>query len=350
MTPAPCVRSEISGPIRPQGRARIRVLAVGAIVSCVLLAIWSMCLGTPQLTPARAFDLLVNDDGSVARVVVWELRFPRLIVTVVCGATLGVVGACLQTALQNPLAGPELTGVGAGASLAIASIIILKIDLPPGGAQIVAALSGMAAGLLVLTMTGVAKDAVHLALAGAALSAILNSMMVAVLTLGTAGDALTLYQFLVGNLTDRRWADVRAGAPFALAGVIGLVALVPALNALRLGDTGARTVGVRPVRTRVLVLLAAAMATAGVVAAAGPIGFVALAVPHAVRWLASTADVRLVVWLSALLGAVTLQTADIVARSLIRPRELPVGLITVFLGAPIALAVGRSARASRSSR
>lgn len=187
-----------------------------------------------------------------------------------------------------------------------------------------------------------------MALAGAAISAVLNSTMVAVLTLGTAGDATALYRFLAGTLSDRRWADVRAGVPFAIVGAVILVALVPALNVLRLGDDAAGAVGVRPVRTRVLVLLGASIATAGVVAAAGPIGFVALAVPHVVRRVAHTTDLRLTLPLSALFGAVTLQLADAVSRLLIKPRELPVGLITVLLGAPFALAIGRASRTIRA--
>jgi len=315
-----------------------------AIASTVLvgLATWSLCTGAPTLTPWQVLDLARHDDGSIAHVVLVELRIPRLILATAAGATLGIAGAALQPALQNPLAGPELTGVAAGASLAVAAITVLDIDLPAAVTPLVAAAAGLAAGLVVITVTRAVADPIRMALAGAAIAAILNALLIGVLTLGTASDATSLYQYLVGSLIDRRWHQVRVALPGMLIGSVVLAAAAAPINTLRLGDAAASSVGAKPVRVRIVALAAVALGTAGVVAAAGPIGFVALAVPHGVRRLLGDHDVRRIVAASALSGAVTLVAADLLARLVVAPRELPVGLFTVLLGAPVAVAVGRA--------
>jgi iron complex transport system permease protein len=320
----------------------LRWFVPAASLALVGLGMWSLCTGAPTLNPGQVIDLARRDDGSIAHVVLVELRIPRLILATVGGATLGVAGAALQPALQNPLAGPELTGVAAGASLAIAAITVLDIDLPATATPLVAAAIGLTAGLVVITMTRAVADPVRMALAGVAMAAILNALLIGVLPLGTASDATALYQFLVGSLIDRRWHQVRVALPAMLIGSLVLAAAAAPINALRLGDAGATSIGARPVQVRVLTLAAAALGTAGVVAAAGPIGFVALAVPHGVRRLLGDHDVRRIIAASALAGAVTLVAADLLARRVVAPRELPVGLFTVLFGAPVAIAVGRA--------
>lgn len=324
----------------PARRLRWFVLAAGATL--ITIGLWSLCTGAPTLTPWQVFELARHDDGSIAHVVVVELRIPRLILATAGGATLGITGAALQPALHNPLAGPELTGVAAAASLAVAVITVLDLDIPATATPLVAATSGMAAGLVVITITRAVADPVRMALAGAAMAAILNALLIGVLTLGTASDATSLYQYLVGSLIDRRWHEVRVALPAMLIGSIVLAVAAAPINTLRLGDAAATSVGARPVHVRLVTIAAAALGTAGVVVAAGPIGFVALAVPHGVRRLLGDHDVRRIVAASALAGAVALVAADLLARLVVAPRELPVGLFTVLLGAPVAVAVGRA--------
>lgn len=324
---------------------RLRWFVLAATITLIGLGTWSLCIGAPTLTPWQVIELARHDDGSIAHVVLVELRMPRLFIAIAGGATLGVAGATLQPALQNPLAGPELTGVAAGASLAVAVITVLGLDVPATATPLIAAVVGMAAGLVVITLTRAVADPVRMALAGAAMAAILNALLIGVLTLGTAGNVASLYQFLVGSLIDRRWNQVQVALPPMLVGTIVLVAAAGPINTLRLGDAAATSVGARPVRVRLITIAAAALGTAGVVAAAGPIGFVALAVPHGMRRLIGDHDVRRIVFTSALAGAVTLVAADLAARLVVAPRELPVGLFTVALAAPVAVAVGRSRNA-----
>lgn len=305
------------------------------------MGVWALCIGTPTLSPIDVFRLARHDDGSIAYVVLTELRLPRLVIAATAGATLGIVGASLQPALQNPLAGPELTGVAAGASLAVATITVLDIGVPTAIVPLAAAGTGFTAGLGILIMTMSVPDPARLALAGAAMAAIVNALVVGVLSLGTASDAAALYQYLVGSLLDRRWHQVRIALPAMLVGAVFLIGCAGPINTLRLGDAAAAGVGAHPARIRIIVLGAAALATAGVVSAAGPIGFVALAVPHAVRRILRDSDVRHTIVASALGGAVALVGTDIAARLIVAPRELPVGLLTVFLGVPIAMWVGR---------
>lgn len=328
---------------------RLRWFLLAGSVALAGLGLWSLCTGTPTLTPGQVFDLARHDDGSIAHVVLVELRIPRLVLATSAGATLGIAGAALQPALQNPLAGPELTGVAAGASLAVAVVVVLHVDLPPTVVPLIAAATGLVAGIVVVAMTGAVSDPVRMALAGAAVAAILDALVIGVLTLGTASDAVALYEYLAGSLIDRRWHHVRTALPAMVIGSAVLLVLAAPINALRLGDAAAASLGARPIRIRLVALAAAALGTAGVVAAAGPIGFVALAVPHGVRRLIGDHDVRRVVVASALGGAVALVAADLAARTLIAPRELPVGLLTVLFGAPVAVAVAR-ARTGGSDR
>lgn len=311
--------------------------AVVLIAAAGALAAVSLCVGVPILTPARVVELLRSDDGSVAHLTMHHLRVPRLIVALLAGAALGLVGATLQQALGNPLASPELTGVGAGAALVVAVVTVFDVPVPPATAPWFAATGGLVAALVVIRTAGAAGDAVRMALSGAAIAALLNALLIGTLSLGTADDVTSLYRYLVGSLRDRRWSDVRLAAPLVVVGSVVLTLSIGALNAMRVGDAAAATLGVRPVRVRLIVLAGAAVATAGVVAVAGPLPFVALAVPHLVRRTLRTSDLRWVAALSALGGAVLLLAADVLARLAVWPSELPVGLFTITIGAPAAL-------------
>lgn len=327
---------------RPAAAIALTVVVAG-------LAVASLCVGVPMLSPARVAALLHVDDGSVAHLTMHQLRLPRLIVATLAGAALGLVGATLQQALGNPLASPELTGVSAGAALVVAIVTVFDVPVPPATAPWLAAGGGLAAALVVIRTAGAAGDAVRMALSGAAIAALLNALLIGTLSLGTADDVTSLYRYLVGSLRDRRWSDVHVAAPLVATGSTVLALSIGALNAMRVGDAAAAALGVRPVRVRLIVLAGAATATAGVVAVAGPLPFVALAVPHFARRALDTSDLRWVAGVSALGGAALVLGADLLARLVVWPSELPVGLFTIAIGAPAALlAVRLSLRGATS--
>jgi len=325
-------------PLPPAARP-VALIALAAVAGA--LAVASLCVGVPVLSPARVARLVTSDDGSVAHLVMHELRIPRALVATLAGATLGLVGATLQQALDNPLASPELTGVSSGAALVVAVVTVFDLPVAPGLAPWLAAAGGLGAAMIVLRAAGRGGDTVRMALGGAAIAALLNAVLIGALSLGTDDDVTSLYRYLVGSLRDRRWSDVRVAVPLVALGSAVLGGSVGTLNAMRVGDAAATTLGIRPVRVRLTVLAGAAMATAGVVAVAGPLPFVGLAVPHLVRRSLATSDLRWVATGSALAGAALLLGSDVLARIVLWPRELPVGLFTVAIGAPVTLAAVR---------
>jgi len=181
------------------------------------------------------------------------------------------------------------------------------------------------------------RDPVRMILTGAALAAFFSAMITVVVAIGEPQDIQNLYAFLVGSLTGRDWGDVWLVLPWLSVGLVVAMLFGRVLNLLQLGDDIAEGLGLRVFRTRALVLAVAIFLTASVVAVCGPIGFVALIVPHMVRGLLRSSDTRQVLPVSAVLGAVVLSGSDLVAREVFKPTELPVGVVTVVIGAPVAL-------------
>jgi iron complex transport system permease protein len=196
---------------------------------------------------------------------------------------------------------------------------------------------GLAAGLLILSASHLVRDPLNMVLVGAALSSLLGALITVVVVLGSPDEIQRLYLFLVGSLTGSSWDDVQLVLPWLAIGIPLALCLIRPLNLLQLGDEMAASLGLPVLRTRALILVLSAAMTAAVVAACGPIGFVALLAPHIARRLLQTSDARQVLPAAALIGAVLLSGSDLLARELFRPAELPVGLVTTAVGAPLAL-------------
>lgn len=326
--------------VGPQAAPR-RVTLVALVLVGVLglTAAAALMLGAPPLTPGEVLSALTDPEAPpLARLGVTAIRAPRLVLALVGGASLAVAGALLQTALRNPLAGPELLGVSAAAALTTAWVSIFTVvalALRP----LVAALGGVVGGVLVLGLARRTRDPVRVILLGACTAALCNAMVVVLLALGTANDIGLFQRFVLGSLTNRTWVHVAGIAPWVGAGLVVAVLLRRPLDVLRLGDDIAAGVGVRVAQVRWMALGAAAILTAAVVSVCGQIGFVALLAPHLVRRLAATSDDRVVLPLAALAGAALLAVADLGARELFAPREVPVGALTAIVGGPTLLAV-----------
>ncbi|MFW6212902.1 MAG: FecCD family ABC transporter permease [Spirochaetota bacterium] len=190
---------------------------------------------------------------------------------------------------------------------------------------------------LALDVTRLTKDPVRMILIGAAIGAFFSALITVIVVLGDPNEIRALYTYLVGSLIGRDWDHVRLVLPWiAIALPIALL-LGRQLNLLQLGDDMAEGLGLSVFRTRAVVLLVAIVLQGAVVAVCGPIGFLALVAPHMARGLLRTTDARHVLPISALIGALLLASADLVAREIFRPAELPVGLVTTAIGAPFAL-------------
>jgi iron complex transport system permease protein len=319
------------------------VLLAGALVLCCL---FSIAVGAKPIPLGTVIDAVFAYDPEVTdHLIVRELRGPRTLTGIAVGAALAVAGALMQGVTRNPLADPGLLGVNAGAAFAVVLAIwafgLTSIDALVWFAFVGAGLASVVVYALGSMGRGGATP-IRLALAGAALSALLGSLTGAVVLL----DQATLDQFrfwAVGSLAGRDIDIVTQMTPFVLVGLLVAVGVTRPLNALALGEDAARALGTRVGLTRFAAAVSVTLLCGAAVAATGPIGFVGLVVPHAVRaWFGP--DQRWLVPACALAGPVLLLTCDIVGRIIARPGEVQVGIMTAAIGGPAFVILVRRTR------
>ncbi|MEM8904354.1 MAG: iron chelate uptake ABC transporter family permease subunit [Actinomycetota bacterium] len=323
------------------------VAVLGAALFSVSLA--SLAVGAKPIPLGSVIDaFLAYDPTDTDHLIVRELRLPRTIIGLIVGAALAVSGAVMQAVTRNPLAGPGLLGVNAGASFAVV-LALWAFDINTTLGLVWFAFIGAGiTSVVVYALGSIGRGGatpVRLALAGAALSALLFSLTRAVTLL----DRATLDQFrfwAVGSLAGRD-ADIAGQlAPFIIVGLVVAVALSRPLNSLALGDDAARGLGVRVGLTRVVSGLAIVLLCGASVAAAGPIGFVGLVIPHAVRvWFGP--DQRWLVVACGLAGPTLLLFCDVIGRIIARPGEVQVGIMTAAIGGPAFVILVRRLRVIR---
>lgn len=315
--------------------AKVGVLMAG----CVLLAIvvvLGLRFGSLPITNWDAINALVNySPDSYEQTVVRYLRLPRMVIGLGVGAALAVAGAAMQATTRNPLADPSILGVNSGAALGIITAVYLGQLTHPLHFVWFAFAGGMVAAAIVYAFGSVGSGGVSpvkLALAGVVVTALLNSWLTAVLLLHQ--ETLDVIRFwLAGSLAGRDINVFYAVLPFLIVGVVGMLLVGNQLNVLSMGDDTARALGMRIGKMRVLVTALSVLMVGASVAAAGPIGFVGLAVPHIVRGFVGP-DYRWVLPFCVVFGPLMLLAADIVGRVIARPGEVHVGIVTAFVGAP----------------
>jgi iron complex transport system permease protein len=257
-----------------------------------------------------------------------------------------MAGTLLQTMLRNPLVDPYLTGTSAGAACAIA--IGIAAGVAASLLPLLAFAAALATALLVaaLARTGAGLSQERLILAGISLSALFAGIVTLVILLSPrASTSLSILAWLGGSLAGRGWADARSGALYAGCGAVLALALAPALNGLRFGETRARALGVDVDRAGWGILAAASLLTAAAVSISGVVGFVGLIVPHIARRIVGD-DARYTLPTSMLIGAMLVVLADAVARSVAPPLDLPVGVLLSMFGVPIFLFLAFRRRAA----
>lgn len=330
---------------RVTGRVRFFPVWLVALVILVALAgigVLALMHGITRIPPADVLTIIFTEGGErVPRIVIWDVRLPRYLLGTLAGGSLAVAGTMLQDSLKNELAEPGLLGVASGASLVVAFIAIFDIVVPFGTLPLFALAGGLIAGVAILFVTRLTKDPVRMILIGAAIGAFFSALITVIVVLGDPNEIRALYTYLVGSLIGRDWDHVRLVLPWIAVALPIALLLGRQLNLLQLGDDMAEGLGLSVFRTRAVVLLVAIVLQAAVVAVGGPIGFLALIAPHMARGLLRTTDARQVLPISALIGALLLASADLVAREIFRPAELPVGLVTTAIGAPFALVLLR---------
>ncbi|MFJ2235184.1 FecCD family ABC transporter permease [Streptomyces sp. NPDC087859] len=284
-------------------------------------------LGEGELAPLR--------DG-----IVWNLRMPRTLLAAVCGAGLAVCGAVMQSLLRNPLADPFVLGVSSGASTGAVAVVVLGVG---GGALSLSAGAFLGALLsfgLVLMLShtlGASTDRVVLSgVAAMQLFSALTSFIV--LTSADPETTRGVLFWLLGSLSGADWGQVLLCTAVLAAVLVVCLGYAPTLDAFAFGDDAAAGLGVRVARTRLILLCATALLTAALVSCAGAIGFVGLVLPHATRALTGAGHARLLP-VTALTGAVFLVWVDTLARTVLAPQEVPVGVVTSLIGVPAFVAV-----------
>lgn len=311
--------------------AAVALLAVGAVAA--------LCRGTPAVDPGTMVRALQGDGERLAVTVVTQLRAPRVVAAIVAGAALAVAGTLLQAVLHNRLATPDLLGVGPGAAVTVAAIVVLGVPVPGAWFPVAAGLGAAAGGALTLAAARGLRDPSSVLLAGAAVGAALGALVVAVTSMAEQLQLQLLFRYLSGSLAGVTWAQVTPALAWTAAALLAAVALSPWLSVLAVGDRTAESLGLRVGRLRRLAVAVAVLLVAGAVSVAGPVAWVGFLGPLLVRLLLPDAGVVRQVPLSALAGAVITVWADLAARLFFAPVESPVGAWTAMVGIALAVAL-----------
>ena len=309
-----------------------------------LVIILALTTGPFHISLIECFHAFTNTSKSISetqiRTVVFDIRLPRIILGALVGAALSVSGGVYQTVFRNQLADPYLLGTAAGAGLG-ATIIFTTTKLSFTFLPLFAFIGALLTVALTVTLSGrFFNDPATLVLSGVAI----GSFMTAVQTFLQQKNRATLspvYSWLLGSLTRANWEDLRWVFLYIAGSLLSLFLITRQLDALHLSDDEARTLGVNVKRIRLLAIVAASLATATAVAASGLIGFVGLVVPHIVRRVFKSSSNKFLPIMAAW-GAALLILADFGSRALLSPAELPIGIITAFIGAPFFLFILQS--------
>ena len=318
--------------MRPQ---RWFVLALALAVAAMAGVAW----GSVPVAPGDVLGALFGDGGGASRAIVRDLRLPRVALGALVGAGLGMSGAALQGTLRNALAEPYLLGVSGGA--AVGAVLAVVLAHASAAAIPLAAFAGALGAVLVVLLVARAAggrgDARLLLMAGVVVGAFANGAIMIALANAPANTVRGAVWWMMGSLADAEWPQVRWLALYVAAGGGALIALGREIDALALGEEPAAALGVDVDVASRRVYLVASLVAAATVAAAGLIGFVGLVVPHLARGAGGRGH-RAIVMTSALIGATLVIVADLGARTVLRPAELPLGAVTALIGVPFFLA------------
>jgi iron complex transport system permease protein len=341
----------------PRARGRDAVwLGVGVIVLAVSM-LAGLLVGAVDIPPQDIvgdvisripFVGLHSPLSTVDRAIVWQLRLPRVVLAALVGGMLALCGAAYQGIFRNPLADPYLLGVAAGAGLGATVAIVFAIDVTVLGVQALPmfAFAGavIAVGLayLVGRSIGAGRSSTTLILGGVAVAAFLTALQTFLQQRHTE-ELQLIYNWILGSVATAGWGQVTTMLPYAVLAAIVILLHGRLLDVLGLGDDAARTLGVQTSHVRIAVVAAVTIGTAAAVAVSGLIGFVGIIIPHVVRLLGIRTN-RTLLPLSMLLGASFLVLCDLVARTVVAPSELPIGVVTAVIGAPAFAMVLRTSR------
>lgn len=320
---------------------RLAITLATLAILLVAVCLFSVAIGSEHVGFSNVIRVVVGEiTGRVAdvtpeqRIIIADIRLPRVLMAIVVGSALAVAGSAYQALLRNPLADPGILGISSGAALGAICATIFTESLPIS--RPVAAFGGAVITIAVVYALGqghAGSGTQRLILAGVIINALLSSIVIFLVTSASGARQRNVLSWLIGDLSGESRLLLPV-AVFVLIGIGVVYANARSLNLMMIGEQDALTFGVEAGRVKIAVYLAASLLTGAAVAVSGAIGFVGLIIPHAVR-LVGGSDNRLVVPASALVGSVFLMLADTIARTALAPRELNIGVITSLVGAPV---------------
>ncbi|PLS02627.1 FecCD family ABC transporter permease [Neobacillus cucumis] len=315
---------------------------IGAVILMLLLMCASVIFGYTDTSWKTAIDAYTNYNGSNEHIIIQTVRVPRALIAAAVGASLAIAGTLMQTLTKNPLASPGIFGINAGAGfVVVAAITLFKVtDL-----QAFNGLAFLGAAVAAFCVYGIGSfgreglTPMKLTLAGAAISAMFSSFTQGLLVINEAALEQVLF-WLAGSVQGRKLETLGAVLPYIGIGWVGAVLITGKLNILSMGEDVAKGLGLHIGLVKMTIGILVILLAGGSVAVAGPIGFVGIVIPHITRTIIGI-DHRWVIPLSGILGAVLLLAADIGARYLLMPSEVPVGVMTAIIGTPFFIYIAR---------
>ena len=325
-------------------RKRIGLCYGGLLLALIALLLWNSCAGSSETSLGSVMRILLGDaaDETMYRIV-WRIRLPRILASVVLGGALSVSGFLLQTFFANPIAGPFVLGISSGAKLtvALAMIFFLQQGLVMNSATMV--LSAFAGALLSMGFILLLARRVHnmslLVVGGVMVGYICSAITDFVVTFADDANIVNLHNWSQGSFSGTSWSNVRDMAMLVLVLLILAFLLSKPIGAYQMGESYARSMGVNVRRFRVELILLSSLLSACVTAFAGPISFVGIAVPHLVKSMLKTAKPLVVIPACFLGGAVFCLFCDLLARTMFAPTELSISSVTAVFGAPVVIAM-----------
>lgn len=331
-------------PTNPPTSRRVVTVTIATLVALLVAMVCGLVVGPTSIGTWRVVGDALSHVGighttltGLQSTIIWQLRAPRMVLGLLAGAMLAVAGGTYQGVFRNPLADPYLLGVAAGAGLgATFAIVGANYGSTPTWTPLLAFVGAMVAVACTWLIggRGLRSNAATLILAGVAVSALLTSVQTFLQQQSSSNSIARVYIWLLGSLASASWHSVTMVVPYVLVCTIICVGAGRALDVMSVGDDESRSLGLRVRRVRLVVVATSSLGTAAIVSAVGLIGFVGIIVPHIVRLLVGT-SYRRILPISVLFGAAFLVFADTIARTVMAPSELPLGVVTAVIGAPV---------------
>lgn len=321
-------------------KKRITIIFIVLILAIPALLLLNLFSGSSNVGIRDMANIIFNHDTqSVFGVIVWNIRIPRLLEAMVLGGALALSGYLLQTFFANPIAGPFVLGISSGAKMCVAMLMIISVRLCFSlSSMMMVAVSFIGSCLATAIVIFVAKKVKNMAVlivCGVMIGYVCSSVTELLVAFADDSNIVNLHNWSMGSFASASWSDVRITVPIIVVGIMMAILLSKGMSVYMFGEGYAQSVGMNVRVFRVLLIVASCILSATVTAFAGPISFVGIAVPHVIRTVTKSNNVKVMVTASFLGGAVFCLLCDFIARSMFAPMELSISTITAVFGAPI---------------